>query len=220
VAPGVFGGERIRLFRRSIDGPAWADHLRARSLPVPTLEVGVPSEVTVETLAGPLAVGLLLVQEAPAGAPLIVTHHGNNERAFDLGRRAKNFLNRALLAHDRPDATLVLLRAPFHEDSLRAYTEAAGELTTWMSMLAASVCGAGSQDLPVLFGDVQDFRMVGHAGSIHPEDPTGIELTRRTLAGRGATRLLDRDLPEPSIVGGRPEDRVSVDTPSDHRIGH
>ena len=124
VAPGVFGGERLRFFRRSIDSPGWEEHLAIRSPHVPTLEVGVPSEVVVETLAGPLTVGILVVHQAPADAPLIVTHHGNSERAFDLGRRSKNFLNKALLAGDRPDATLVLLRAPFHDGPLRAYAAA------------------------------------------------------------------------------------------------
>jgi hypothetical protein len=142
VAAGVFGGERIRFFRRSIQSPEWAEHLAIPSPDVPTLQVGVPSEVTVETLAGPLPVGLLLVQEASAGAPLIVTHHGNNERAFDLGRRSKNFLNRALLEGERPEGTLLLLRAPFHDGPLRAYTDASGDLRTWMSMLAASVGAA------------------------------------------------------------------------------
>lgn len=142
VAPGVFGGERLRFFRRSTDGPAWAEQLAIPSPDVPALEVGVPSEVAVQTVAGPLQLGLLLVQEGSAGAPLIVTHHGNGERAFDLGRGAKNFLNRALLDGGRPDATLVLLRAPFHDGPLRIYTEASGDLRTWMSMLAASVRGA------------------------------------------------------------------------------
>jgi hypothetical protein len=36
----------------------------------------------------------------------------------------------------------VLLRAPFHDGRLREYTDASGDLTTWMSMLAASVGGA------------------------------------------------------------------------------
>lgn len=142
VVPGVLGGERLRFFRRSIASPTWAEHLDLPATSVPELEVGVPSEVVVETLAGPLPVGVLLVQQARDGAPLIVTHHGNNERAFDMGRGAKNFLNRALLKAERPDATLVLLRAPFHDGRLRAYTEASGDLRTWMSMLAASVRAA------------------------------------------------------------------------------
>jgi hypothetical protein len=106
---------------------------------LPELEVGVPAEVTVTTLGGPLTVGLLLGHDAGAEAPVIVTHHGNNERAFDLGRRSKNFLNRALLEPTPPAATLVLLRAPFHAGSLREYTAASGDLRTWMGMLAASV---------------------------------------------------------------------------------
>jgi hypothetical protein len=36
---------------------------------------------------------------------------------------------------------------------------------------------AGCQDLPVLLRNVQDLRMVGHAGSIYPTGPTDKQLT-------------------------------------------
>jgi hypothetical protein len=139
VAAGVLGGERVRFFRDGVQGPAWGDHLAIPSPILGRLTPGVASGVTVDTLAGPMTVGVLLAHDAGPGAPVIVSHHGNNERAFDLGRRAKNFLNRALLIPVPVPATVVLLRAPFHDGPLRAYTRAAGEVRTWMAMLAASV---------------------------------------------------------------------------------
>jgi hypothetical protein len=36
VAPGVFGGERLRFFRRSIDSPGWAEHLAFRAPAAPS----------------------------------------------------------------------------------------------------------------------------------------------------------------------------------------
>ncbi len=137
VAPGVLGGERLRYFRRAADGPPWAQHLTHPVPVLPSLRLGEPTEVTVRTLAGDLSVGLLLAHRSDAPR-LVVTHHGNNERAFDLGRRAKNSLNRALL-EDPPDASIVLIRAAHHDGPLRDYLDAAGELSSWMAMLAASV---------------------------------------------------------------------------------
>ncbi len=137
VAPGVLGGERLRYFRRAADGPPWAEHLAHPTPMLPPLQLGEPTEVTVRTLAGDLSVGLLLAHRSDAPR-LVVTHHGNNERAFDLGRRAKNSLNRALL-QDPPDASIVLIRAAHHDGPLRDYLDAAGELSSWMAMLAGSV---------------------------------------------------------------------------------
>jgi hypothetical protein len=140
VLPGMLGGERMRLFRDRGHGPGWEDHLAIPSPQLPTLTPRHPVTTTVQTLAGPMAVGLLLAHEAGADAPTIVTHHGNNERPFELEGRAKNFLNRALLGSGAlPDANVLLLRAPFHDGPLRDYTRAAGDLRTWMAMLAASV---------------------------------------------------------------------------------
>jgi hypothetical protein len=58
-----------------------------------------------------------------------VTHHGNGEQPFALQGRAKNFLNRALLTDaPPPPATVVLLRAAYHDGPLKDYTRAAGDL--------------------------------------------------------------------------------------------
>jgi hypothetical protein len=139
VLAGILGGERVRFFRRDAGGPGWADHLSIVDPGSPELRLGEPAVVEVETLAGRFATGVLLAHDAGPGAPLLISHHGNSERPFDLGRGAKNLLNRALLLPTPPAATVVLVRAPLHEGPLREYTHAAGELRSWMAMLAASV---------------------------------------------------------------------------------
>ncbi|MFU8839451.1 MAG: hypothetical protein ACNA8R_01860 [Nitriliruptoraceae bacterium] len=144
VLPGVLAGERIRFFRDGTDGPTWREQLAIATPVLPPLHLGTPLDVEVATLAGPLRVGVLLAHDAGPGAPVLVTHHGNNEQPFALeGRRAKNFLNRALLSDDTPPpATVVLLRAAYHDGPLKEYTRAAGDLARWMAILAASVAGA------------------------------------------------------------------------------
>jgi hypothetical protein len=143
VLPGRLAGERIRFFRGSTSGPNWREHLAVATPALAPLQLGVPIDLEVETLSGPLRVGVLLAHDAGADTPVLVTHHGNGERAFALQGRAKNFLNRALLVDaPPPPATVVLLRAAHHDGPLKDYTRAAGDLAGWMSILAASVVGA------------------------------------------------------------------------------
>jgi hypothetical protein len=142
VAVGALAGERVRFFRDGVDGPGWAEHLAIPNPRLGDLAAGEATDVTVETLAGPLGVGVLLAHDAGPHAPVIVSHHGNSERAFDLRKGAKNFLNRALLTPAPVPSTVVVLRAPFHDGPSRAYTRAAAQVRTWMAMLAASVATA------------------------------------------------------------------------------
>jgi hypothetical protein len=109
------------------------------------MHLGVPTEVTVTTMLGPLRVGVLVAHDPGGQGPVVITHHGNNERAFDLRGRAKNYLNRALLSDPTPlDATLIVLRAAHHDGPLREYTRIAGDLSRWMAMLAASTATIGA----------------------------------------------------------------------------
>jgi hypothetical protein len=139
VLPGRLGGERVRFFRDAIDGPSWAEQLDIPPPPLPVMHLGVPTEVTVSTVVGPMRVGVLVARDPGGQGPVVITHHGNSERAFDLSGRAKNFLNRALLSQPGAfDATVVVLRAAYHDGPLREYTRVAGDLARWMALLAAS----------------------------------------------------------------------------------
>lgn len=143
VLPGVLAGDRIRFFRDGTDGPTWQEHLAVPTPELAPLHLGAPVDLEVATLAGPMRVGVLLAHVGGAGAPVLVTHHGNGERAFALEGRAKNLLNRVLLTDATPPpATVVLLRAAYHDGPLKDYTRAAGDLAQWMAILAASVVGA------------------------------------------------------------------------------
>ena len=145
VLPGLLGGERVRFFRDATDGPPWSQQLDIPVPPLPMMHLGVPTEVPVTTVVGPLRVGVLVARDPGGQGPVVITHHGNNERAFDLGGRAKNYLNRALLGDPTaPDATVIVLRAAHHDGPLRDYTRIAGDLARWMAMLAASTATIAS----------------------------------------------------------------------------
>lgn len=139
VLPGRLGGERVRFFRDATSGPAWQEHMDIPAPALPPMHLGIPTEVTVTTVVGPMRVGVLVARDQGGQGPVVITHHGNNEHAFDLRGRAKNYLNRALLSEPTPpDATVIVIRAAYHDGPLREYTRLAGDLARWMAMLAAS----------------------------------------------------------------------------------
>jgi hypothetical protein len=72
--------------------------------------------------------------------PTIVYHHGNNERPFSYKARAKNsFFNVFAKSRDRFKANLIVVRAPFHDCSLKQYQEKMACLSHFMLMIATSV---------------------------------------------------------------------------------
>lgn len=72
--------------------------------------------------------------------PTIIYHHGNNERPFDFNRSAKNtFANIFIKTKEDIKANLIVVRAPFHNNSLKVYQEKMTELKNFTAMIAVSV---------------------------------------------------------------------------------
>lgn len=185
VLPGLLAGERIRFFRASTDGPTRREHLGMPTPTLPPLHLGVPVDIEVATLTGPLRVGVLLTHDAGPEAPVLVTHHGNGERDFALQGRAKNVLNRALLVDaPPPPATVVPLRAVVHDGPLKDDTRAAGDLGGWMAIPAAAV--AGARAVPMLAGA----HLAGHIGAALAGEPLRAHVRRQlaTIAGSEVAR--------------------------------
>ena len=128
-----------RYFCRSLDSPSLLES--ASALRIPAVETGAAGrrELAVPTPAGNADPAFEIVHWAGDGAPALIFHHGNNERPYDYRTTAKNtfrglFLNEGPL----PEATLINLRAPFHDSTLGQYMRTIGNLEAFVAMIAVS----------------------------------------------------------------------------------
>jgi hypothetical protein len=75
-----------------------------------------------------------------AGRPTLIYLQGSGERPFDDTRPSRNSFKAIVLdAEPEWDANLVVVRAPFHAGSQRAYARAMGHLANFTAMLAGMV---------------------------------------------------------------------------------
>jgi hypothetical protein len=72
--------------------------------------------------------------------PTILFNHGNNEKAFDFRKTAKNTFYQVFLNWNGTiEANLIQIRAPFHNSTLTDYQEKMTDLENFTAMLAATV---------------------------------------------------------------------------------
>jgi hypothetical protein len=130
--------KKFRYFSDSIDSNSFADHLAAVNLDLPTIQGEGRYEIQAHSLAGALDPAFQIVQWLGSEFPLLIYHHGNNERPFDYGATNKNtFKNLFLTPNDRISANLITLRAPYHQ-SHKDYSREMAHLSNFMAMLAVS----------------------------------------------------------------------------------
>lgn len=128
-----------RFFRNNVNGPSFSEHISAGRVNIPQISgVGI-HELKLDTLAGPLEAAFEVAKWMGDDHPTVIFHHGNNERPFDRSRWAKNTFNNIFLRGDEFDANLIVVRAPFHDGSLREYLERIGQISDFMAMISASV---------------------------------------------------------------------------------
>jgi hypothetical protein len=136
---GLLLRDHARYFATSLDSPPFAAELAAIDHdPVLVTQEGVHL-LRARTAVGDLDPAVKVAHWAGPALPTLVLHHGNNERPFAFGRTAKNLLGKAILLPEPPAANVLLVRAPYHAGSLRAYLRAVGELERFVAMLATSV---------------------------------------------------------------------------------
>ncbi|NOX89469.1 MAG: hypothetical protein GXO77_10615 [Calditrichaeota bacterium] len=128
------------FFCKSIDSPAFSDHLQNVDLQFPEIKNPGKYEVVAETLAGQLDAAFWIAQWKGNSFPIIIYHHGSNERPFDTGWAAKNSFKNIFLSGSRfAEVNLIALRAPFHNDSTGDYMRKMGYLNNFTAMNAVSV---------------------------------------------------------------------------------
>lgn len=128
-----------KFFSESIESPSLKEHIDTIELDVPEINgIGI-YEVKARTLAGELDPAFKIVRWKGDEYPLIIFHHGSNERPFQSGRFAKNAFNRIFLhAKHAPGVNLIALRAPFHNGSTLHYQRSVTKLSNFAAMLSAS----------------------------------------------------------------------------------
>lgn len=130
-----------KYFFRSLKSPGVVELARQTSfageLP---LTPGI-HEAPARSPVGALDPAYMVAREPGSRASALIFLHGNNERPFDLRKRAKNTLSR-IFPELRSGAELpcdvLVVRAPFHAGSLRQYGEAMGDLRNFAATVAAS----------------------------------------------------------------------------------
>lgn len=129
---------KFRYFSSSVDSPSFAEHLAAVELDLPLIQGEGYYEIPAISLAGPLDPAFQIAQWRGSEFPILIYHHGNNERPFDYGAASKNtFKNIFLAKKDSIPANLIALRAPYHR-SLKDYSKEMTHLSNFMAMLAVS----------------------------------------------------------------------------------
>lgn len=130
---------RSKFFSESVETSTLAEHLAAIKLKLPNIKGEGMYEVVAETFAGKVDPAFQIVQWQGRGYPIILFHHGNNERPFNFGLTSKNTFKNVFYQQDGfEDTCLVALRAPFHQD-MKTYLSKMRHLTHFVGMLAVSV---------------------------------------------------------------------------------
>ncbi|WP_372947547.1 hypothetical protein [Mariniphaga sp.] len=97
-------------------------------------------ELEAETPVGILDPAFKVVKWHGNNFPTIIYHHGNNERPFDFRKSAKNtFFQIFVNSPEEIKANLIVVRAPFHNSSIKAYQEKMTDLQNFATMIATSV---------------------------------------------------------------------------------
>lgn len=129
-----------KWFRNGIESVDFLEHIAQISLNFPEdLHEGI-FEAGGTSLAGPIDPAFHVVQWIGPEYPTILYHHGNNERPFDYGFASKNtFKSVIMVEKETIKANIINLRAPFHNQGMKAYLERIGQLSDFMAMIAGSV---------------------------------------------------------------------------------
>ncbi|MFO7790123.1 MAG: hypothetical protein R6V32_06090 [Bacteroidales bacterium] len=140
VSTGAFITGKNKYFAKSIESPGFQELLPLIDLTMPDDMSEGSYEPDATSPDGDIDPAFRVEKWLGGDFPTIIYHHGNNERPFDYRKTAKNsFLNVIAKEKDQFNANLINVRAPFHNDSLKAYQHKIVYLHKFMTMVATSV---------------------------------------------------------------------------------
>jgi len=129
-----------KFFARSMESPSFEELLNETRIEIPPIHSEGTFETEAITPVGKLDSAFKVEQWMGSNFPTLIYHHGNNERPFDFGKLAKNTFYKTIVLHkDSFNANLIVVRAPFHDCSLKQYQDQMTQLSNFMTMISVSV---------------------------------------------------------------------------------
>ena len=129
-----------KFFANSLQSLSFEDQVAAVRLKFPPITGEGIYEVPAKTQVGDLDPAFRVARWKGAEYQTIIYHYGNNERPFDFKKSAKNtFYHIFITTKDTIDANLIVVRAPFHNTSLKQYQDRMVDLSNFTAMIATSV---------------------------------------------------------------------------------
>ncbi len=128
-----------KFFAKSIESPTLQEQIACIELSIPSIDTEGIFDVNAKTPAGKLDPAFCVAQWKGNDYPTIIFHHGNNERPFDFKKGAKNtFWQIFINTPEKLDVNLIVVRAPFHNCTLKEYQNSMVELGNFAAMIATS----------------------------------------------------------------------------------
>lgn len=137
---GAMVAGKKKFFANSLQSLTFEEQVEAVELEFPKIAGEGVYEVRARTKAGDLDPAFCVAQWKGPDFPTIIYNHGNNERPFEFKKSAKNtFYNIFINTKDTIEANLIVVRAPFHNSSLKQYQNTMVDLGNFTAMIATSV---------------------------------------------------------------------------------
>jgi hypothetical protein len=129
-----------KFFARSVESPSFEELVKGIQIKTPSINSEGTFKTEAVTPVGNLDSAFKVEQWLGNNFPTLIYHHGNNEKPFNYGNLAKNtFYKTIVLQKESFKANLIVVRAPFHDCSLKYYQKQMAYLSNFMAMIAVSV---------------------------------------------------------------------------------
>lgn len=140
VAAASFVAGKKKFFSKSAESLTFKELIQEIDIETPDFKGENTYELILKSKKGNLNAAFKIEKWLGFNYPTIIYHHGNNERPFDYGKRAKNsFFKIFVKSRDDFNANLIVVRAPYHDCSLKEYQEKMTILENFMMMITCSV---------------------------------------------------------------------------------
>jgi hypothetical protein len=137
---GALATGKKKFFSHKQESQPFSELIEKTKIKIPETILEGTYELKAETPSGILDPAFKIAKWHGNEFPTIIYHHGNNERPFDFRKSAKNtFYQIFVKTKEEIQANLIVVRAPFHNSSLKAYQHKMTDLQNFAAMIATSV---------------------------------------------------------------------------------